>query len=108
MKLNLTVAARSDIGCVRKQNEDAFVIADLTGDTCPLAESITKFQVGEKGVLLAVSDGEAVVCAPDAPHPRGSCVLLRAVRNDTVLRTGRNEESLWQSVTRVQRPGGGR
>lgn len=57
MQLNLTVCARSDIGCVRKLNEDAFVIADLTGDSLPDTEKLARFPIGERGVLMAVSDG---------------------------------------------------
>ncbi len=57
MPLNLTVCARTDIGHVREVNEDAFVVADLTGDAQPLTDPITRFEIGERGVLMAVSDG---------------------------------------------------
>jgi serine/threonine protein phosphatase PrpC len=56
-RVHVTVAARSDIGRVRAKNEDAFVIADLTGGD-RVAECGTKrIEVDEKGVLLVVSDG---------------------------------------------------
>jgi PPM family protein phosphatase len=53
----LSVAARSDTGRVREKNEDAFVVADLTGGALLGQEAIRRFDVGERGVLLAVSDG---------------------------------------------------
>ncbi len=56
MTVNLTVCARTDIG-KRARNEDAFVIADLTGDSLVTTSPITRFEIGEHGVLLAVSDG---------------------------------------------------
>ena len=56
MTVNLTVCARTDIG-KRKTNEDAFVIADLTGDSLVDTSPISRFEIGERGVLLAVSDG---------------------------------------------------
>jgi hypothetical protein len=31
MPVNLTVFGKTDVGLVRERNEDAFVIADLTG-----------------------------------------------------------------------------
>jgi PPM family protein phosphatase len=57
MPVNLTVVARTDVGLVRKSNEDAFVIADLTGGSLLDEQRIAKFEVGQRGVLLAVSDG---------------------------------------------------
>ncbi len=57
MTVNLTVCGQTDIGLKRKTNEDAFVIADLTGDSLVETTPITRFEIGERGVLLAVSDG---------------------------------------------------
>jgi PPM family protein phosphatase len=45
---------RTDRGRVRPANEDAFVIADLSAASEPRGP---RFEVGERGVLLAVSDG---------------------------------------------------
>lgn len=53
----VSVAAVSDVGLVRENNEDAFVVADLTGGALLQERSHARFDVGERGVLLAVSDG---------------------------------------------------
>lgn len=53
----LSVAAQTDIGRARKKNEDAFVVADLTGGALLDGAAHARFDVGERGVLLAVSDG---------------------------------------------------
>ena len=53
----LSVAGHTDVGKVREKNEDAFVVADLTGGTLLDGKPHTRFDVGERGVLLAVSDG---------------------------------------------------
>ena len=53
----LSVAGHTDVGKVREKNEDAFVVADLTGGTLLDGASHARFDVGERGVLLAVSDG---------------------------------------------------
>jgi serine/threonine protein phosphatase PrpC len=53
----LSVAGQTDIGKVREKNEDTFVVADLSGGTLLDQEAHERFDVGERGVLLAVSDG---------------------------------------------------
>jgi PPM family protein phosphatase len=50
-------AGRTDVGSVRKQNEDAFIIADLSTGRMGLDASGARFPVGQSGVILAVSDG---------------------------------------------------
>lgn len=57
MAINLTVYAQTDTGLVRSSNEDAFVIADLTGGGLLDGQRMAQFEVGQRGVLLAVSDG---------------------------------------------------
>ncbi|HEX8789883.1 MAG TPA: protein phosphatase 2C domain-containing protein [Polyangiaceae bacterium] len=59
MTVDLAVCARTDAGFVRPANEDAFVIADLTSG-CVISDphaSSRHLEVGQRGVLLAVSDG---------------------------------------------------
>ena len=53
----VSVAAVTHVGRVREKNEDAFVVADLTGGALLAERSHARFDVGERGVLLAVSDG---------------------------------------------------
>ncbi|MEJ7728278.1 MAG: protein phosphatase 2C domain-containing protein [Polyangiaceae bacterium] len=57
MTVRLTVSGRSDTGRVRTKNEDSFVVADLTGGKLAGQPDMTRFEVGDRGVLLAVSDG---------------------------------------------------
>jgi PPM family protein phosphatase len=55
---HLSVAGRTDVGRVRETNEDALIIADLTAGTSLVANTAAaRFDVGERGILLAVSDG---------------------------------------------------
>jgi PPM family protein phosphatase len=54
----LRVVGRTDVGNVRSNNEDSFVVADLSGTGLALSpESDGRFDVGDRGVLLAISDG---------------------------------------------------
>jgi PPM family protein phosphatase len=54
----ITVFGRSDVGAVRRNNEDAFVVADLmvSSPIHTMPQPIA-LQVGIRGILLAVSDG---------------------------------------------------
>lgn len=54
--MNLTVYGQTDVGLVRKVNEDAFVVADLTTNAT-VEGPLSRFVVGPRGVLVAVSDG---------------------------------------------------
>jgi serine/threonine protein phosphatase PrpC len=57
MAIRLTVAGRTDTGRVREKNEDSFVVADLAGGSLGGQAGTARFEIGERGVLLAVSDG---------------------------------------------------
>jgi serine/threonine protein phosphatase PrpC len=50
-------SGQTDVGLVRTNNEDALVIANLTTDQWDAAPCSVRHEVGERGVLLAVSDG---------------------------------------------------
>lgn len=58
MSVHLTIAGRSDVGRSRSNNEDALVIADVASGALFRGNAPTaRLQVGDSGVLLAVSDG---------------------------------------------------
>jgi len=57
MTVKLMVYGQTDVGLVRKSNEDCFAIADLTGGSLLQEQRVAQFEVGRSGVLLAVSDG---------------------------------------------------
>lgn len=58
MTVDLTVCARTDAGLVRSTNQDAFIVADLTsGGSVHEPYVGFRMDVGQGGVLLAVSDG---------------------------------------------------
>jgi len=64
--------AKSDVGRVRRGNEDNFLVLDLsteqtwtgTDGTVP-PEKLTRFDLGEKGLVLVVSDGMGGALAGD-------------------------------------------
>lgn len=64
--------AKSDVGRVRRGNEDNFLVLDLTSeqtwtgaDGATPPEKLTRFTLGEKGLVLVVSDGMGGALAGD-------------------------------------------
>jgi serine/threonine protein phosphatase PrpC len=53
----LYAVGATDPGRVRPANEDAFVVADMSADMATAASRGPRFEVGSRGILLAVSDG---------------------------------------------------
>jgi serine/threonine protein phosphatase PrpC len=105
----LSVAGYTHIGKVRTNNEDAFVVADLSGGPLLGQAPHARLDVGEHGVLVAVSDGmggaeagevaSALVvetltralarAAPDSPHD--------ALLNDAIQKAHR---AVWNVAQR--------
>jgi serine/threonine protein phosphatase PrpC len=70
--MNIELHAKSDVGRVRRGNEDNFLILDLTTatawtgtDGAEPPEEMHRFELGEKGLVLVVSDGMGGALAGD-------------------------------------------
>jgi serine/threonine protein phosphatase PrpC len=73
----VTVFAQTDLGKVRTNNEDAFVVSDLMG-SAPIhaMSSPISIEVRDRGILLAVSDGMGGAQAGEV----ASALVLHALR----------------------------
>lgn len=70
-------AGRTDKGMVREANEDAFLIADLTNPETGSEDPIGTYTVGNRGVLLSVSDGMGGAQAGEV----ASALVIEALRD---------------------------
>jgi serine/threonine protein phosphatase PrpC len=67
----VTLYAKSDVGRVRRGNEDNFLVLELTTqwtwmpDGSDPPKELTRFELGEKGLVLVVSDGMGGALAGD-------------------------------------------
>lgn len=57
VEVELRVAALTDVGLVRKHNEDDFVVANLATSSQDMGNGVVAVQVRNRGAILAVCDG---------------------------------------------------
>ncbi len=105
----VSVAGATDVGKEREKNEDALVVADLTGGTLLNSVQHARLDVGERGVLLAVSDGMGGAQAGEVASALVVETLTRAMKdaspdtprdalmNDAIQRA---HQAVWETATR--------
>ena len=91
--MNVELHAKSDVGRVRRGNEDNFLVLELskqqtwTGtDGSAALKELSNFELGQKGLVLVVSDGMGGALAGDV----ASRMAVDSVR-DMILGTGSQE-----------------
>ncbi len=55
--VQVRVSARTDVGMIRRGNEDCFLVADLTTGNTGLTPEVSHHRLGSMGSLMVVSDG---------------------------------------------------
>lgn len=91
----LTVAARTDVGRRRGNNEDAFTVSDLSAAQRPeQTENGPRWPISEKGMLLAVSDGMGGHRAGEV----ASLVAIDSLRGTLRDAPGKPSEALLESA----------
>jgi serine/threonine protein phosphatase PrpC len=117
MTVHLSVAGRSDIGRTRKNNEDALVVATLAGGSLLRGDDLKgRFDVGERGVLLAVSDGMGGAKAGEVASALVVESLVRAMVDspadapaDTAIKEAvqKAHHAVWEAAHQAGREGMG-
>jgi serine/threonine protein phosphatase PrpC len=92
----LTLFGRSDVGKTRTNDEDAFVISDLsTADRIHAMTSPVTLQVSDRGILVAVSDGMG---GANAGEVASSMVLSSLRRGMTTVQAANADAALRVSI----------
>ena len=91
--------AKSDVGRVRRGNEDNFLILDLTtaqnltgSDLAEPPQEMRRFELGEKGLVLVVSDGMGGALAGDVASRMAVESVREMMTGDNPEETGEVEE----------------
>jgi serine/threonine protein phosphatase PrpC len=94
--VTLTVCGQSDPGVVRKSNEDAWLLANLSDANDTPCVGAVSLDVGEDGVLIAVSDGMGGAQAGEVASALVLESLQRRLRDKTT--DGTTPERLRKAV----------
>ena len=76
LPIEVEVSARTDVGCVREQNEDAWLVADLSAGRRGLIADVERHTVGPRGTLLAVCDGMGGAAAGEVASALATDVIF--------------------------------
>jgi PPM family protein phosphatase len=97
--ITITFAALSDVGRTRSNNEDAFQLTDLSaGVTFEASPSNGQIKIGERGALLALSDGMGGHAAGEV----ASALVIESLRTTLQASTsGSIEQRLEDAVRRA-------
>jgi serine/threonine protein phosphatase PrpC len=95
MAVNLEVCGQTDVGEVRLKNEDAFIVADLTGGALLGERQVGQFEIKERGVLLAVSDGLGGSQAGEV----ASALVVQSLRRSLAADSDEQPDALLEEAT---------
>jgi len=101
MKLELAVAAGSDVGAVREHNEDHFLVGDLDGGTLLDAVAEPWKAACERGVLIVVCDGMGGVVGGEVASELAAKVIWREMKSTPATKDPEVFARLLRRATRV-------
>jgi len=97
--MHVELHAKSDVGRVRRGNEDSFLVLELStqqtwtaSDGAEPPQELTRFELGEKGLVLVVSDGMGGALAGDVSS-RIAVDSVREMLMGSESKSGCNPES---------------
>jgi PPM family protein phosphatase len=100
MPMTIAAAGATDIGRVRQNNEDGFIVAPVgSDDIVKSASGESLFDLGKVRILLAVSDGMGGAQAGEV----ASAIVLQSVRQSLVEQRSDRESALRIAVERANR-----
>lgn len=97
MGVRLKVFGSTDVGRVRSNNEDTFVVADLNRDKPTTFSDIVEFDVRENGILMAVSDGMGGEAAGEV----ASALVVEALRQTLAAQKAEQGEARKEQIERA-------
>lgn len=84
-------SAYSDVGMIRRTNEDSFILADLTKGSGIDRNGVLQFQSGSRGALFAVADGMGGAAAGETASRLGLEAIYEVLENSAIDRQSGSE-----------------
>lgn len=97
----MEIFARTEVGCARERNEDAFVVIDLASGELGIRPSQRVRDLRPPGVLLGVCDGMGGAAAGDVASAMAIEALCNVARQNPVAQAGDAERMLLNAVTQA-------
>jgi serine/threonine protein phosphatase PrpC len=82
--ITVHVLGRTDVGRTREHNEDAFLVADLSGDTVSEQAEAVTYTLGPRGGLFMVADGLGGAAAGEIASGMAVDIVLQELRRTWV------------------------
>lgn len=98
--LIVRVAARTDVGRAREQNEDAFVVADLTTMNAAMGADMFEHRPGHRGTLFMVADGMGGAAAGEVASQMATAIVLESL-DASWRRAGRTDGDTFADALRT-------
>ena len=92
------VFGRTDVGRTRDHNEDAFIVADLTGDVATVPTEVRRTIAGKKGSLFMVADGMGGAAAGEIASAMAVEAILGELRTTWVAGDTNEPEAFVRAI----------
>jgi PPM family protein phosphatase len=99
----IEIFARTEVGCIRERNEDAFAVLDLGTGEAGLRPSMRVRELRPPGTLVAVCDGMGGAAAGDVASRMAIEALQRVARSRPVADASEAEQVLLAGVGEANR-----
>ena len=99
--MHFDVFARTEVGCARERNEDAFLVLDLSSGTSGMWPNTRSREMSPPGTVLAVCDGMGGAAAGDLASKMALDGLERVVRTRAPLQDVASTESTLLEAVRT-------
>lgn len=99
----IEIFARTEVGCARERNEDAFTVLDLATGDAGLRPGQRVRELQPPGTLVAVCDGMGGAAAGDVASRMAIDALQRVARSHVLQHPGDAEQVLLAGVTEANR-----
>ena len=99
--ITVHVLGRTDVGRTREHNEDAFLVADLSGGTVSEQAETVTYTLGPRGGLFMVADGLGGAAAGEIASGMAVDIVLQELRRTWVSSAGTDPDTFAHALKKA-------